>query len=251
MTRIISIASGKGGVGKTTISINLATSLAMNFNKNVIVMDCNITTSHLSLYLGSYYHPVTLNQVLKGEAKMMDAVYEHMENFKIIPASLSVRDLIGVDIGLLKEKIKELYGKADFVILDSAPGLGREANAVLHASDDVTFVTSPFISSVADILRCKEILGDTSTSPIGVILNMSTRGNELSKEEIEDMTGLPVIESIPMDKNIPKSLKAKEPVVVNNPRSKSSRSFNNLAAKICGEEDRVKHSLVDRIRNLF
>ena len=104
MTRIIAIASGKGGVGKTTVCINLATVLAMNFGKNVIIIDCNITTSHLSLYLGTYYHPVTLNQVLKGEAKMLDAVYEHMENLKIIPASLSVKDLKGVDIGMLKEK---------------------------------------------------------------------------------------------------------------------------------------------------
>lgn len=249
MTRIISIASGKGGVGKTTISINLATVLAMNFKKSVIVIDCNITTSHLSLYLGSYYHPVTLNQVLRGEAKMMDAVYEHMKNFKIIPASLSVKDLRGVDIGVMKEKIKELYGKADFVFLDSAPGLGREANSVLRASDEVLFVTSPFLSSVADILRCKEIIKDTKTVPVGIVLNMSSRKNELSKEEIEEMTELPVIQVIPIDKNVPKSLVAKEPVVIHNPRCKASKSFYSLATKILGRP--AKEGLFEKIKNLF
>lgn len=251
MTRIICIASGKGGVGKTAVCINLATSLAMEFDKNVIVIDCNITTSHLSLYLGSYYHPVTLNEVLKGEAEMLDAVYEHMENLKIIPASLSVKDLEGVDIGKIKEKIKELYGEADFVILDSAPGLGREANSVLHASDEALFVTSPFLSSVADILRCKEIVRETGTKPIGIILNMSTRKNELGEKEIEQMLEIPVIQTIPMDKNVPKSLVAKEPVIIHSPKSRASRAFHNLSAKILGKEEKIKKSFLDRLREFL
>jgi septum site-determining protein MinD len=75
MTRIIGIVSGKGGVGKTTIVANLGAALASFYKKRVIIVDCNVTTSHLGLYLGMYYHPVSLNQVLRGEASMDDAIY--------------------------------------------------------------------------------------------------------------------------------------------------------------------------------
>lgn len=77
MTRIIGVISGKGGVGKTTVVANLGVILASEFKKDVIIVDCNISTSHLALYLGMYYCPITLNQVLKGEAKIEDAMYEY------------------------------------------------------------------------------------------------------------------------------------------------------------------------------
>ena len=64
MTRIIGVVSGKGGVGKTTLVANLGAALASLYKKDVIVVDCNVTTSHLGLYLGMYYYPISLNKVL-------------------------------------------------------------------------------------------------------------------------------------------------------------------------------------------
>jgi len=253
MTRIISIVSGKGGVGKTTICINLAAALSLKFHKKVMIIDCNVTTSHIGLYLGMYYHPITFNQVLKGEANIMDAAYEYMDNFMVIPSSISVKDLKGVDIGMIKNRIKELYGKADFVLLDSAPGLGREASAALHASDEVLFVTNSYLSSVIDILRCKETIRSDfmNTEPIGVLLNMSSRKDELSKDDIEEMLNLPVIEIIPLDKKVPRSLISKKPVVVSNPKSRVGRKFYNLAKKIVEKDYRLEKSFFDRFKNII
>jgi cell division ATPase MinD len=238
LTRVIGVISGKGGVGKTTVVANLGTALSSNFDKDVIVIDCNITTSHLGLYLGVYYHPVSLNQVLTGDASIHDAIYEyHIGKLKIIPASLSLRDLKGVDISRLKHVIKDLFGKTDIIILDSAPGLGREATATIQASDEVIFVTTPFVPSTMDLIKSHQLVNEIGAKSLGVVLNMvGEEKYELTAKEVEQLAELPVISSIPVDKNVLRSLAAKIPVVTFNPKSPASREFIKLAANLIGKE---------------
>jgi septum site-determining protein MinD len=73
LVRIIDVCSGKGGVGKTTVAANLGLAL-QNFGKKVAVVDCNLTTSHLGLLFGFHNYPITLNNFLKGEARMEDII---------------------------------------------------------------------------------------------------------------------------------------------------------------------------------
>ncbi len=238
MTRVIGIISGKGGVGKTTVVANLGSVLAQKFKKDVIIIDCNVTTSHLGLYLGMYYTPVTLNQVLAGEAEIEDAIYEyHISGLRVIPASLSFSDLKGVDIARLRDSLKKLFGKADIILLDAAPGLGREALAAVRACDEVIFVNTPFVPSTMDIMKCHQVANEIGVKPLGVVLNMVGKEKyELTPKEVEELIELPVISTIPMDKNVLRSLALKMPVVLFSPNSPSSREFVKLAAKILGEE---------------
>jgi len=238
MTRIIGIVSGKGGVGKTTIVTNLGAALASFHKQRVIIVDCNITTSHLGLYLGMYYHPISLNQVLRGEASMDDAIYDYtIPGLKIIPASLSLDELKGVDIGELKYRIKDLFGKADIVLLDSAPGLGKEGMATLRASDEILFVTTPFVPHVIDVIKAHQIANELGAKSLGIVLNMSGEGrHELTPQDIEKLVELPIISIIPRDKHILRSLASKIPVVDLNPKSPASREIKKLAATLLGEE---------------
>ena len=80
MGKLIVVSSGKGGVGKTTTSVNLASSLARH-GKNVILVDGNLTTPNVGLHLGFTKFPVTMNDVLKGEANLEDAIYIHPLGF--------------------------------------------------------------------------------------------------------------------------------------------------------------------------
>lgn len=238
MTRVIGVISGKGGVGKTTLVANLGSILAQKYKKDVIVIDANVSTSHLGLYLGMYYTPVTLNQVLTGEAEIEDAMYEyHVNGLRVIPASLSFSDLKGVDIARLKNSIKKLFGKTDIVLLDAAPGLGREAMATIQASDEVILVNTPFVPSTMDIMKCHQVAEDIGVKPLGVVLNMVGKEKyELTPKEVEDLIELPVISTVPMDKNVLRSLALKMPVYLFSPGSPSSREFVRLAAHIIGEE---------------
>lgn len=238
MTRVIGIISGKGGVGKTTVVANLGSVMAQKFNKEVIIVDCNVSTSHLGLYLGMYYTPVTLNQVLTGEAEIEDAMYDyHISGLRVIPASLSLSDLKGVDIARLKNSLKKLFGKADIVLLDAAPGLGREAMATVRASDEVIFINTPFVPSTMDIIKCHQVAEDLGIKPLGVVLNMVGKEKyELDPKEVEELIELPVMSSIPLDKNVQRSLALKTPVVLYSPKSKASRELTKLAAHILDEE---------------
>lgn len=236
MTRIIGILSGKGGVGKTTVVANLGTVFLSNFKKNVIVVDCNITSSHLALYLGVYYYPVTINEVLAGRLKM-DGAIQDIHGLKVIPASLTRESLRGVDISKLKMAVKDLRGKADIVLLDAAPGLGREAFAVAKASDEILLITTPHVPPVTDCLRIKKVCLERNIKIIGSVVNMVTGADyELVVEEIERLLELPVLCSIPFDRRVLKSLGVKLPVVVTDPHSRVSQQFVKLACEILGVE---------------
>ena len=238
MTRTIGVISGKGGVGKTTIVTNVGAALAQRFEKDVTLVDCNLTASHLSLSLGMHYHPITINHVLRNEKNIADAVYKHPSGMKIIPASLQLNDLIGTDITRIERHIKKLKGKTDIIFLDAAAGLGKETVSAIKASEEIIFVTKPDILSVSDIIRSKELVDKIKKEPIGIVLNMVTgSGHELTKKEIEIMTELPVIAVIPHDKSVSESLAKRMPVVIHKPGSSSSKELRKLAGFIIGEKE--------------
>src|SRR3990167_6287456 len=112
MAKLLTIISGKGGVGKTTTAINLGAALN-SFGKEVIVLDANLTTPNVGLHLGAPIVPVNLNHVLNGKANIADAIYEHESGMKIVPSSLSVRELRKLNHGKLKEVGRKLRKMAD------------------------------------------------------------------------------------------------------------------------------------------
>lgn len=236
MVRIIGIVSGKGGVGKTTVGLNVGASLAHHFKKNVTIVDCNVTTSHLGLYLGMYYCPITLNKVLRGEYTAEEAIQQHHSGLKIIPASLSLSDLEGIDVTEIRESIKSLFDKNDIIFLDGSPGLGREAIATLRASDEILYVTNPYIPFAMDIVRNQEIVNEIGVKPLGIVLNMvHGKKHEMNNKEIEELTRLPVIAKIPFDMNVHKSLALKTPIVTYKPYTAASKELIKLASNLIGE----------------
>ena len=250
MTRFIGILSGKGGVGKTIVAINLGTTLAHNFRKNVTIVDCNITASHLGLYLGMYYSPITINKVLKGESTIEEAIYKHFSGVNIVPASISLTDIRDLDIVSMSDKIRNLSNKSDIVLLDFSPGLGRETMAALKACDEVLYVTTPYVPSVMDVIRNHEVVSEFGIKPLGIVLNMvDNQKHEMTIKEIEHLTRLPVIGSIPYDKNVNKSMASNTPLILMKPRTKASVSFKKLASTLMNEK--YKESFLEKVKKHF
>lgn len=236
MTRVIGVIGGKGGIGKTTLVANLSCALAA-LGQNVIAIDTNMTTPNLGLHLGMHLSPKSLHDVLKGKTKLQNAMYPHPSGFRVVPASMSVNDLAGVDIGRLPSTVLSLYGKTDFVILDSAAGLGREAISSLQAADEILLITNPDLPSVADALKTAKIAEESEKKIIGIVLNrVGGRSHELSSEQIEKMLGHKIVAEIPEDKNVPRSISMKVPLLAHNPNSDAAIEFDRLAHKLVGKE---------------
>ena len=253
MPRIIGVISGKGGVGKTTTAINLGAAFSSKFNKKVTIVDCNITTPHVSLALGLAHDSFsTLNEVLLGKKEFEEVVHYFSPGLSIIPASLSVHDLKGIDIGKLDETIKEKFEVHDFVILDSAPGLGKEAMSTILASDELVFVTTPHLVSISDVIRTKQIARNLGKDILGVIVNMKhDKHSELTDRQIENFTQLPVLGVINYDKDILSSLTAKQPLVLMNEKSKTSKEFIKIASLIAGKEIKMRNDWFSRFSDYF
>ncbi len=214
MSRVVGVVSGKGGVGKTIVSINLAAALHKYYRQKTLLVDCNITTSHIGLYLGIYSTPATLNDALKGAVPIEKAIYEHSSGIHVVPASLKLEDLRDVDWHVVKEKLSGLIGSYDFIILDSSPGFNRESLITLEACHEALFVTNPIVHTVADIIKCKKLCDELHVKPLGIVLNMvRNKKYEISRQEVERMTQLPVIESISYSDAIMESIISKVPAI--------------------------------------
>ncbi len=251
MVRIIDVCSGKGGVGKTIVASNLGVAL-QKFDKKIAVVDFNFTTSHLSLYFGIYSHPITLNHVLRDEARLEEAIYSHHSGLKIVPGSLKLRDIIDVDVNNLRNILKQTFSDFDVVFLDSAPGLGKEALIAMQASDEILYVANPSVPSLVDIAKCNQLIKkiENKPVPIGIIVNrVRNRGYEIKNEEIRQFTELPVIGIIPEDEKILEGSNNRTLVTLSKKGSTSKKEFFKIAAKLVGTE--YKYSFWDRIKGVF
>jgi len=247
LTRVIGIASGKGGVGKTTLATNLA--IALNkFGKRVIVIDCNLTTPHLSYYLGVEDFGATINDILKGKTDIRYAV-SHYNGVMFIPASLNLKDLINIDLSDLKSHLERLdLPFIDFVFLDCAPGLGREAISVLKIADEVIFISTPTVPTLMDVKRCIDVLRKKNKK-FSLVLNMVGCGKyEFKKvEHVYELLKIPVLGSIPFDRNVVDSVAFGVPLLKMKPNSKAGLAFMKLAANLIGIEYKVYPSPFHRI----
>ena len=229
MTRVILISSGKGGSGKTTLTSNLAASLAQ-LGKDVIAIDANLTTPNLGMHVGLQMPAKTLHHVLRGEARIREATYPHPLGFKVMPASISVDDLKNVDVGRLPEVTVNLIGKTDFVLLDCAAGLGREAVSAIEAADEMLVVTNPEMTSVVDSLKAVDLAKRRNKKILGVVVNRKkNRWHEMPNHKIEDLIGAPIIAEIPEDPYIQQSIHLKKPLVSMMPDSPAAVEVRRLA----------------------
>ncbi|MCK4968830.1 MAG: cell division ATPase MinD [Candidatus Aenigmarchaeota archaeon] len=252
MTRIISIASGKGGVGKTTVTANLGAALN-EFGYKTVVMDTNLTTPNLGFHLGVPLYPKTLHDVLNGDAYIDEAIYVHPTGLKIIPAGISMADLKSTKPNKLGKVVLDLVGDHDVVLLDGAAGLGKESLANIQAADEVLIVTNPQLPSVTDALKAIKVAEEAGTHVLGIVLNrIRSNKSELSMEDVESLLGYPVIASVPDHDVVQESLAAKTPVVHYAPNTKASIELKKLSASLMGmdweapAEEKEKQSILSR-----
>lgn len=241
MTKFISVISGKGGAAKTITSINLAAALNY-FGKSSTVVDANLTTPNVGVYLGMPVTPVTLHDVLKNKADIMDSIYLHPSGLRILPASISLQALKDTNPDKLKKVLQNLRGTTDYVIIDSAAGLGREALAALESADELLIVTNPEISAVTDALKTIKLAQQLKKPIKGVVLAKTNSKNpDLSNEIIEDLLEIPIISVIPEDRDVKYSIAQKQAVVNSHPNSAASISYKKLAADLIGQKYEHKY----------
>ncbi len=241
---------GKGGTGKTTLTSNLASAL-VELGQDVIAVDANMTTPHLGLQTGLHLTKNSLHHVLKGQAKLKDAIYPHPLGFKVIPGSLNMNDLEGVDIGKLPEVTMNLVGKTDYVLIDSAPTLGREATSAIGAVEEVLLVANPDLPSVTDALKTAKIAEKLNKKIIGVVVNrVKKKRHELRRSEIEEILEYPVIAEVPEDRWVHASGVVKHPVVGMSSESLAADEFRRVAHFLVGKQfqsPQTRLTILDRM----
>lgn len=252
MTRLVCVSGGKGGTGKTTVTSNLGAALT-GFGSDTIVLDGNLTNPNLGFHLGIPLYPKTLHDVLKGDAHITEAMYIHNSGLRVVPAGLSIDDLVDTSPENLSDVLLDAVGEPDFVLVDSAAGLGNEAVSAIEASDEVLVVTNPNLPAVTDGLKTVNLAEDAGTDVLGVVVNRKNgHDSELNAEEVESMIGHPVVAEIPEHEKVQEALAVKKPVVHHAPDHHVSERFKGLAADMAGvdyEPDIREKGFLSRILN--
>ena len=240
MTYFIGIASGKGGVGRTTIALNLAAALH-RFGRNVILVDAHLSAPHIALQLGATKVPRTIHHVLNKKMSIRDAAYQHESGLQLIPGSILREHQENVHLGEIKSTLFDLLGTGEIVIIDMAAA-GQEAFEVMRSCDHLLVVATPDIPSVTEALKTIERAKEFGVKIIGIVLNrVREKDDEITVANVETLTGTKVIAVIHENEDFKQALKKTQILVHSNPQSKASTEIKQLAARLIGANYERKH----------
>ena len=248
MAKVYTISSGKGGVGKTFFSINLSRALSL-LNFKTLLIDFNLSTPNVSINLGLGNENNNIHKFLRGEIDIEDCIKEYKENFYIIPGSLDIKDLIYISTEKLHNGIMKIYDDFDYIIIDSAAGIGKEAVEALKASEEAIVITNVEKSSLIDAYRVTKVLDSLDIKTFGIVLNKVRR--RINYVRIERFFKKQIIGIIHYDENVQISMDNGIPLIDYDINSIASKDIIEIAEKITGKELKVKNGFIDNILKIF
>lgn len=248
MGQIITITSGKGGVGKSTTVANIATAIAQE-GKKVIAIDFDIGLRNLDMLLGLENRIVyDVVDVMEGHCNLSQAIIndKKTKGLSFLPAS-QTKDKNILDIEKIKKLLEELKGIYDYILIDSPAGIESGFEHSIYLADRALVVTTPEVSAVRDADRVIGIIDAKSQKAKEggevekhIIINrikpnLVARGDMLAIEDVLQILSLPLIGVVPDDEKVVAATNRGEPVVLS-AESRSGEAYRRIAKRVLGEE---------------
>ena len=239
--KVITITSGKGGVGKTTFSANVSAALA-DLNKKTVAVDTDVGLRNLDIIMGLENRIVyDLVDVVEGRCQVQKSVIrdKRLDTLHLLPAS-QTRDKMAITPDDMEKVCAELRHMFDFTIVDSPAGIERGFQNAVVGADEVVIVTTPFVSAIRDADRVIGLLEAADKKNIRLVVNRLkpesvNRGDMLDISSILDILAIDLLGIIPEDESILTSSNRGELPAMSQ-TSKAGQAYKNIARRLIGED---------------
>jgi len=230
--RVYAVASGKGGVGKTTTVANLGATLAAGGHETVVV-DADLGMGNLAGVLGvDPDDGPTVHDVLAGRATAGDAVREGPSGLSVLPASDALDDFGAANPGNLTALLDQL--DAETVLIDTSAGLSHDSVEPLRIADEVLLVSTPEQGALGDTAKTRDVAERVETPVAGVVVTRTTPETDVAS--VADRLDVAIRGSIPDDPAVSAAAEAGVPLVVDAPGAPATAAYRRLAADLTGDE---------------
>jgi flagellar biosynthesis protein FlhG len=240
--RAIAVTGGKGGVGKTNVSVNLAVAMS-EMGHRVMLLDADLGLANIDVVLG--LHPkYDISHVLSGERSLEEVVIEGPAGMRVIPGASGIQALADMGsaehTGLIRA-FSDMSGDLDTLIVDTAAGISDTVLSFSRASNEVVVVVCDEPASITDAYAIIKLLNrDYGHQRFRILANMARSAQEgrdlynkmcrVTDRYLDVM--LSYMGAIPYDDNLRKAVRAQRPVIQAFPRSRVAQGFRNLAKKV-------------------
>lgn len=263
MTRIIVTTSGKGGVGKTTVTANLGMALA-RLGRSVVLVDADFGLRNLDLLLGLENRVVyTAIEVVTGECRLEQALVKDKREPKLVllPAAQN-RNKEAMSPDQMKQLVEGLTKQYEYIIIDSPAGIEMGFKNAIAPAQEALIVTTPEIAAVRDADRVVGLLEAQGVKQIQLIVNrlrpvMVQANDMMSVQDVQELLAIGLIGVVPEDERVIVSTNRGEPLVLAEDPSMAGKAFDNIARRLEGEKVEfldlhpVQESFLSRLRKLL
>jgi septum site-determining protein MinD len=238
--KVVTVTSGKGGVGKTTATANLGAALA-DLGHKVVCIDADIGLRNLDVILGLENRIVyDLVDVVEGRCRTRQAMIrdKRLPELYLIPAA-QTRDKNAVSPSDMVRLADELRPEFDWILIDSPAGIERGFRNAVAPADIVVVVTNPEVSAVRDADRIIGLIEAEEKGPARLVINrikpdMVRRGDMLGVDDVLELLAVELIGMVPDDESVLMGANRGAPVSLDG-KSRAGQAFRNVARRLRGE----------------
>jgi flagellar biosynthesis protein FlhG len=239
VVRVVAVTSGKGGVGKTNVTANLAVALA-HLGRRVMVLDADVGLGNLDVLLG-LTPPYSLADVLSGQRRLRDVIFPGPGGISVLPAGCGFQNLTALSdhqIRGLQSEMDELQDETDVLLIDTGAGIGRNVTSFATMAQDIIVVATPEPTSLTDAYALMKVLSTQYGERRFRLLVSMTRTATDGRDVYQKLSlvaerflhiSIDYLGSIPYDPRLTEAVCQQRPLVELYPQSKAAQAFLGLA----------------------